>query len=383
MKKRMMSMALLTLALLLAGCGKKQEEVQESTEQEITVEETGVQTSNIYLSALDVTDLVELGEYKGIEVKKQSTEVPQSMVDSYVEYTMSFQSELVPVTDRDVVEEGDTVTIDYEGKKDGVAFDGGTASDYNLEIGSGSFIEGFEDGLIGVKKGETVDLNLTFPENYPAEDLAGADVVFTVTVKEIQALVTPVLDDAYVEGLGMEGVETVEDYRQSVHEMLTQQMEEEAEYQLQVSIIEAVMANSTIQEPSEELKQKYANVATRQTEKAAEYYGMDMETYVFANYGVELAEYESEIQAGAYEAAKQALLCKKIADAEGIVITDEKLNEVAEANYAALGYASVEDFKTANDMEEYRDSILLEEVLTFLVDNAVVTEDDHTGHDHE
>lgn len=383
MKKRMMSMALLTLALLLAGCGKKQEEVQESTAQEITVEETGVQTSNIYLSALDVTNLVELGEYKGIEVKKQSTEVPQSMVDSYVEYTMSFQSELVPVTDRDVVEEGDTVTIDYEGKKDGVAFDGGTASDYNLEIGSGSFIEGFEDGLIGVKKGETVDLNLTFPENYPAEDLAGADVVFTVTVKEIQALVTPVLDDAYVEGLGMEGVETVEDYRQSVHEMLTQQMEEEAEYQLQVSIIEAVMANSTIQEPSEELKQKYANVATRQTEKAAEYYGMDMETYVFANYGVELAEYESEIQAGAYEAAKQALLCKKIADAEGIVITDEKLNEVAEANYAALGYASVEDFKTANDMEEYRDSILLEEVLTFLVDNAVVTEDDHTGHDHE
>ena len=134
---------------------------------------------------------------------------------------------------------------------------------------------------------------------------------------------------------------------------------------------------------SEELKQKYANVATRQTEKAAEYYGMDMETYVFANYGVELAEYESEIQAGAYEAAKQALLCKKIADAEGIVITDEKLNEVAEANYAALGYASVEDFKTANDMEEYRDSILLEEVLTFLVDNAVVTEDDHAGHDHE
>ena len=383
MKKRMMSMALLTLALLLAGCGKKQEEVQESTAQEITVEETGVQTSNIYLSALDVTNLVELGEYKGIEVKKQSTEVPQSMVDSYVEYTMSFQSELVPVTDRDVVEEGDTVTIDYEGKKDGVAFDGGTASDYNLEIGSGSFIEGFEDGLIGVKKGETVDLNLTFPENYPAEDLAGADVVFTVTVKEIQALVTPVLDDAYVEGLGMEGVETVEDYRQTVHEMLTQQMEEEAEYQLQVSIVEAVMANSTIQEPSEELKQKYANVATRQTEKAAEYYGMDMETYVFANYGVELAEYESEIQAGAYEAAKQALLCKKIADAEGIVITDEKLNEVAEANYAALGYASVEDFKTANDMEEYRDSILLEEVLTFLVDNAVVTEDDHAGHDHE
>ncbi|MBQ9989553.1 MAG: trigger factor [Lachnospiraceae bacterium] len=383
MKKRMILGLCVGLAVVLSGCGAKNEEVQESTVQESAVQETEVQTSTIYLSSLDVTDLVELGEYKGIEVQKQSTEVPESMVDSYMEYTMSFQSELAPVTDRDVVENGDTVTIDYEGKKDGVAFDGGTATDYNLSIGSGTFIEGFEDGLIGVKKGETVDLNLTFPESYPAEDLAGADVIFTVTVKEIQAAVTPTLDDEYVAGLGIEGVETVEDYRQTVHEMLTQQMEEEAEYQLQVSIIEAVMANSTIQEPSEELKQKYADVAARQTQKAAEYYGMDMETYVFANYGVELAEYESEIQAGAYEAARQALLCKRIADEEGIVITDEKLEEVVNENYAGLGYASAEDFKAAIDLEEYRDSILLDEVLKFLVDNAVVAEEDHTGHDHE
>lgn len=379
MKKSVTRGLLLVLILLLAvGCGGKKEEEQEGTAEESAVQEAAkedeVQKSTIYLSTLDVTDLVELGEYKGFEVEGDSTTVPDAMVDSYIDYTLSLQSKLEVVTDRDVVEKGDTVTIDYEGKKDGVAFDGGTATDYNLEIGSGSFIEGFEDGLIGVKKGETVDLNLTFPENYPAEDLAGAAVVFTVTVKEIQRATKPVLNDEFVASLSMDGITTVEEYRDMVREMLNQQMEEEAEYQLQVSIIERVMANSKIQEPSEELQQKYADVATRQTQKAAEYYGMDMEAYVYANYGVELVEYEAEIKEGAYEAARQAMLCKKIADVEGINISDKELEEAAEANYATLGYSTVEEFKAANDMEEYRDSMLLEKVLSFLVDNAIVTE---------
>lgn len=391
MRKRMMGTAVVVLSLLLAGCGEKQEEeVKESV-----VTETNEQAGNLYLSQLKTEGIVELGEYKGIAVKKQSTEVPESMVDDYLEYTMSFQGELKPVPDRDVVEEGDTVNIDYEGKKDGIAFEGGTAAGANLEIGSGSFIAGFEEGLIGVKKGETVDLNLTFPEDYPAEDLAGAEVVFTVTVNEIQTLTIPVLDDTFVKNLGIEGVETVSAYRDSVREMLEEQMEAEAEYQLQVSVIEAAMANSTIQEPSEELKKKYTDVAIRQTEKEAEFYGMDMATYVLANYGVDVATYEANIEAGANEAAKQALLCKAIAEAEGILITDEVLNKTVEENYDDLGYSSVEEFKAANDLEEYRDSLLLEQVLDFLIENAEVTEnaqvtketggteEDHAGHDHD
>ena len=164
MKKRgIRGAAFVLAALLLTGCGQKKDTNQE------TAQEQQVQKSSIYLSQLDVTDLVELGDYKGIEIEGQSTNVPESMVDSYLEYALSLQSELVPVTDRDTVEKGDTVTIDYEGKKDGVAFSGGTATDQNLEIGSGSFIDGFETGLIGVKKGETVELNLSFPEGYPAE----------------------------------------------------------------------------------------------------------------------------------------------------------------------------------------------------------------------
>lgn len=366
MKKRgIRGAAFVLAALLLAGCGQKNNEKQESTQEDQA-------KSTIYLSQLDVTDMVELGEYKGIEVEGQDTNVPQSMVDSYLEYALSLQSELVPVTDRDTVEDGDTVTIDYEGKKNGVAFDGGTATDYNLEIGSGLFIDGFETGLIGVKKGETVELNLSFPENYLAEDLAGQPVVFTVTVKEIQSSQAPTLDDAYVVSLGIEGVSTVEEYRRQVHEILTKQVEEEYEYQLQVSLVEKIMEGSKIQDPSEELQQKYADVALRQTEKAAEYYGIDLETYVSTNYSIGLEEYQTQINEGAYEAAKQAMLCKKIADVEGIEVTDQELEEAAKENYATYGFSNVEDFKASNDMEEYRDSMLLNKVLSFLVDNATI-----------
>ncbi len=374
MKKRTMKIFILGLAFVFAaGCGQKQEEADEQAATTQTTQE-GTQEKAIYLNQLDVTELVELGTYKGIEVQGGSTEVPDSMVDSYLEYTLSLQSTLEEITDRDTVEEGDVVNIDYEGKKDGVAFDGGTAADYNLEIGSGTFIEGFEEGLIGVKKGETVELNLTFPETYPAEDLAGAAVVFTVTVNQIQAYVEPTLNDEYVVSLGIEGVTTVEEYRQKAREMLTEQMLEEYEYQLQVNVIEAVMGNSTVQEPSEELKQKYADVALDQTQKMAEYYGMDLETYVNNNYYVGLEEYQLEIEAGAREAAKQAMVCKKIADIEGIEVTDEELEEAALENYAVYGFDSVEAFKEANDMEEYRDNMLLNKVLDFLIENAVIIE---------
>ena len=376
MKRRKIIGLGLVLSLLLAGCGQggSKEDIQETTVQE-TEDTTDTSAEHkIYLSQMDVNDLVELGTYKGVEVEVASVQVPETMVDSYMEYMLSLQSELTAVTDRDTVEEGDTVTIDYVGKQDGVAFDGGTDTDAKLEIGSGSFINGFEDGLIGVKKGETVELNLTFPADYWMEDMAGKEVVFTVTVKEIETSVTPELTDEYVVSLGMEGVSTVEEYRQTVHEMLVEEMQAEYEYQVQVAVVEKVMANSQIQDPAEELQKKYADVAMRQMQSAADYYGMELESYVKSAYGIELAQYETEINAGAFEAAKQAMLCKKIADVEGIEVTDEELDAAVEENYASLGYGSAQDFKSGNDMEEYRDSILLNKIIEFLVSNAVISE---------
>ena len=158
---------MLFVALLLSGCGMKEEDMK-------------------YLKDFDPSKYVTLGEYKGMNITIPKTEVTDEDVDSYIDYLLSANESYVDITDRDVAQNGDVANIDYEGKKDGVAFDGGTAQGYDLNLGSGVFIDGFEDGVVGMKVGETKDLTLTFPDNYANEDLAGAEVVFTVTLNSIK-----------------------------------------------------------------------------------------------------------------------------------------------------------------------------------------------------
>ena len=203
------------IGLQLIGCSNQNtantEENKETTE---TAENTEAASVSIYFNEINADEYVTLGDYKGLEVVSNVVTITDADVDAYIEYMLSMSGgALEEVTDRDVVENGDVANIDYIGKKDGVAFDGGTAEGYDLGIGTGTFIPGFEEGLVGVKKGETVDLNLTFPENYSAADLAGAEVVFTVTVNGIYKEVTPEFTDEYVAELGIENISTVEEYR--------------------------------------------------------------------------------------------------------------------------------------------------------------------------
>ena len=177
MKKKMAKVLVAGLVgLQLIGCSNQNtantEETQET--QEVATESTeNTNVVPIYFKEINADEYVTLGDYKGLEVVNSTVTITDEDVDSYIEYMLSMSpGELEEVTDRDVVENGDVANIDYVGTKDGVAFDGGTAQGYDLGIGTGSFIPGFEEGLVGVKKGETVDLNLTFPENYHSADLA-------------------------------------------------------------------------------------------------------------------------------------------------------------------------------------------------------------------
>ena len=263
--------------------------------------------------------------------------------------------------------------IDYEGKKDGVAFDGGTAAGYDLEIGSGTFIPGFEEGLVGVKVGETKDLTLTFPENYQSADLAGQEVVFTVTVNSISAYHTPELNDEFVSGLGIEGVTNVEQFEAYAKEGLEMEAENSYRINVQMQLLTLAVQNATIKDPQPELVSKYKNMSTSQMEYQAAMYGVDLETFVQGYYGVDMATFEAEMETGALETAKQALLCYKIALTENIEVTEEEMNTSIEANYAAMGYPSVETFKETVDLKEYKDSLLLDKVVNFLIENAVIT----------
>ena len=362
------------IGLQLIGCSNQNSENTEDN-QETTVEETETtETTMIYFNEINVDEYVTLGEYKGLEVVSNVQVISDEEVESYIDYVVSMSGELEEVTDRDVVENGDVTNIDYEGKKDGVAFDGGTDEGYDLKIGSGSFIPGFEEGLVGVKKGETVDLNLTFPEDYPAEDLAGAEVVFTVTVNGIYQAVIPEFSDEFVASLEIENVATMDEYRAYIKSMMEESEKENALQDIQTQLISMVTENAEVSGVPQELVDRFYNINVNNMNYNAMMYGMDLESFVSAYYGLDAETFEAETVAAVEESAKQALVCLKIAADENITVTDEEMDAAVEENYAGYGYTSVDEFKAAIDMEEYRESLLLNKIVDFLVENATITE---------
>ena len=231
----------LCVACTAAGCGGKGDSASENSA-------SGVRLVSVTEKKMD--DYVKLGGYKGIIVENAVMDVTDEDVDYQIENTMSMSAEEVEDPETQI-EDGDIANIDYEGKKDGVAFDGGTAEDYDLSIGSGQFIDGFEDGLIGAKKGETRDLNLTFPEDYNSEELAGQEVVFTVTVNAIKRV--PELTEEWV--TANSEYDSIDAYRQSVREDLEESNEEMAESTLKNTAWNQVLTDSEITEyPDEDLK---------------------------------------------------------------------------------------------------------------------------------
>ena len=333
---------------------------------------TGCGASEDNLSSIDLEKYVtSLGEYKGLELSAAKTEVTDEYIESYIDYMLMNYPELVEVTDR-AVALGDVVNIDYVGKKDGVAFEGGTAQGYELAIGSGTFIEGFEDGLVGANKGDVVDLNLTFPEEYHSEELAGADVVFTVTVNSINEQKTPELTDEFVKQFECE---TVDEFRESVKISLEDSANATYTNELQTQVIDILTANCEFSdELPEELYNYYKGQITSNFENYATQYGVDLETFVTSYYGTTMDEFNAQIEDGAASSTRQAMACALIAQKEGIEVTDEELNTKIEENYANFGYESVDAYKEAENEEDYRDYLLTGKVLNFLVENAVVTE---------
>ncbi len=366
------------LGMLLTGCsgtdaGAEQESaLQNSTETESTAESgTGTETEDFgpqaYLNGINVADYVTLGNYKGVEVSVDAAVVTDEYMDSYIDYVLQSNMIKTEITDRPV-QEGDIVNIDYEGKIDGVAFDGGTAQGYDLTIGSGSFIDGFEDGLIGAEKGETRDIQVTFPEDYHGTEVAGKDAVFTVTVNSISVETLPELTDEFVQGLDV-GASTVEEYRQYVYDLLMEQEQENRDANAEVAVLEAVMADSTLQDPPEDMTDRYYSRLIDNMTYYASMYGYDLETFLTLQGSSEDAVRESAVEAG-----KEILTMQAIAEAEGLEVTDEELDAEIEENAQSMGYDDAEEYRAALDVEGYREYMMSEKVLDFLMENAVVTE---------
>ena len=361
------------MCALMTGCGNADTDTAETTQESMAESETGTEAGTedygpeAYLSGINVADYVTLGEYKGIEVSVDAPVVTDEYLDSYIDYVLQSNMVTTEITDRPV-EEGDIVNIDYEGKIDGVAFDGGTAQGYDLTIGSGTFIDGFEDGLIGAETGETVDVNVTFPENYQGEEVAGKDAVFTVTVNSISVETLPELTDEFVQGLDV-GVNTVEEYRQYAYDLLMEEEQATHDSNAEIAVLEAVMAGSQIQDPPEDMTNRYYNRIIDNMTYYASLYGYDLETFLSMQGTSEDAIRESAAQAG-----QEIIVMQAIADAEGLSVTDEELDAEIETNAGSLGYDDVEEYRASLDVEGYREYMMSEKVLNFLLENAVVTD---------
>ena len=222
-----------------------------------------------------IEDCVSLGEYKGLKLDMEITEVTEEEIDDYI----SSLVQPVEVEDEEAeLKEGDTANLDFTGYLDGEAFDGGAATDYELEIGSGTFIPGFEDQMIGMKKGEERDLELTFPENYGSEELAGQDVVFHVKLNAIKVM--PEMDDAWAKEISDGESETLEEYRETARKDLEEQNRNLAERNLQNEVWDQVADNSEIHAFPEVLLQNGRDEFNSYMESQAQMFGMTLDEYL-------------------------------------------------------------------------------------------------------
>ena len=325
---------------------------------------------------LNPNKYVTLGEYKGIAVSvAPKDEVSQEEIDTYIQTAVEGQTTYQDVTGR-AIQEGDLVNIDYVGKKDGEAFEGGSSAEggYDLEIGSGSFIEGFEEGLIGSNVADTLDLNLTFPADYTSEDLAGADVVFTVTVNSIKESVVPELTDELVPTLSPES-KTVAEYQQYVKELLEEQAQTSFDQAVQTTAFQNAYAAATVSEPTQELIDYYVEQTMVNADTYAGYYGLEREAFVTEQLQMTMEEFEAQAQEMALEASKQELVVRAIAKKEKLTVKSEDITAFAEENMAMYGYESAEAMIEEIGESEIEYYLINTKVLEFLGTNAVVTEE--------
>ena len=365
MKKKTLGLLAAVLSVaMLTGCGAKDTgETTGSTSQGTT--------DSVVLKDLDVDKYVTLGEYKGLEASVDTVEVDEDEWNTMVNnvYYGNITADNGGIVDR-AVETGDTVNIDYEGKKDGVAFDGGTDQGYDLTIGSGQFIDGFEDGLIGVMPGETVDLDLTFPETYGNADLAGQAVVFTVTVNYIQPAQDGELSDEIISNFGIDGVTNEEELRQYAYDYLNENAQQNYESNVQQAVMDAFMAGNTFSSVPEALVQKYSDAAESSITSMASAYGVDGDTFTQYYYGQDL---DSFLSAYSEEAAKQDIALQAVANKENLNISDEELDQMLQDRATAAGYDTIDEYIGETSKEDYREYFLYDKVMDYLVENARIT----------
>ena len=359
--KLIVAAAVAASAMMFTACGGSK---QETTAAETTAAETtaAAQVETATPAKPASMGTVTLGNYKGIELEDRKIEVTDEEVDSYIESVLEYEASTKEV-DRPA-ENGDTVNIDYVGKKDGVAFDGGTAAGSDLVLGSGSFIDGFEDGLIGAKKGDQVTLNLTFPEDYHAEELAGQAVTFDVTVNAVKEPSEQELTDEWVNSYTQGAQKTVAEYQAEIKRELTDQYKQSAYTADVTNAIQAVIDSSEFNIDPAALEYE-TKVQADQALVYLQQYGMDLESYLSMT-GLTQEEYDEQMKSTGEESVKTQMVVEEIAKKEGLELTNADYKKLEELT----GYSKDLLVQYYGQEQVDKDAQYLK-VADFIISNAV------------
>ena len=323
----------------------------------------------IFTAEVAVKPEVKLGEYKGLKVDKVSTRVMQKEVDEEIEKERERNARTVEVTDR-AVQDKDIVTLDFEGVVDGVAFEGGKGENYPLTIGSGAFIPGFEEQLIGAEIDKETEVKVTFPEEYQAKELAGKEAVFKCTVHEIKAKELPELDDEFASEVSEEA-ETLEDYKAEVKAKIKERKENEGKEKKENQAVEQAVANAEIDLPAPmvdlQAKQMADDFARRIMQQ-----GMSVEQY-FQFTGLNEEKMMEELKPQAEKRIRTRLVLEAIVAAENIEVSDERLDEELQkmADSYQMEVEKLKEFMGENEKKQMKEDIAVQDAVTLITEAAV------------
>ena len=322
----------------------------------------------IFTAEVAVKPEVTLGEYKGLSVDKVSNRVTAKEIDAKLEEEQKKNARTVVLEDR-AVQDGDEVVLDFEGFVDGVAFEGGKGENYPLTIGSGSFIPGFEEQLIGAEAEKEVEVNVTFPEEYHSEDLAGKAAVFKCTVHEIKAKELPELDDEFAAEVSE--FDTLDAYKADIKAKIKEQKIADGNRKKEDQVVEKAVANATMEIP-EAMIDTQVNQMAQDFAQRIQQQGLSMERY-FQFTGMTAESMMEELRPQAVKRIETRLVLEAIAKAENIEITDERIDEelakMAEAY--KMEVEKLKEFMGENEKEQMKMDLAVQDAVTFLVDNAV------------
>ncbi len=334
---------------------------------EIDIKEIGKGKNLVFTATVTVKPEVELGQYIGVEVQKASSLVTDEDVEKELEKTLEKNARLITIEDRGI-QSGDTAVIDFEGFVDETSFEGGKGSDYSLVIGSGTFIPGFEDQLVGAATGAELDVNVTFPEDYGKAELAGKPALFKVKVKEIKLKELPVPDDEFAKDVSE--FETLDEYKADIRNKLVEKAEHKAEHENEDNVVEKIVENAAVDVP-EVMVEKRIDDLVYDFGMRLRYQGLDIQKYIEIM-GMDMKAFREQFAKRAAQEVKTQLVIEKVGKAENIQASDEDVEE--ELKKLAENYKQPEEeFRKQlkeDDMDYIKSTLVARKTVEFLVTNA-------------